>query len=390
MEKKTNTRNQKGEGTIGLRPNGTYYGRITVEGLPRKTFYGKTEREVRKKISQYKEQVIRGEAYVKKIIVSDYIEEWLINYKQPSLKPASYDRLEVTYKEHIKDSYVGRCQLGSIRSTDIQRLINSKTDTLSYSSIKKIYQLLNACFRYAVISRDLSFNPMDGVLMPKEAVITKKTKEIPTLSPMELEKLYDASKLTYSTGKIRFRYGYAYILIANTGLRCGEALALTWDCVDLKAGTIRINKSVERTKNRSGNSENKTLRIIGETKTKNSNRIIPLNARAKEALLFYQTLQEQEGLQTDYVIATNTGQIVQNGAFQNMLNRMLQQLGIAHIGIHSLRHTFATNLIHSGVDIKVVSRLLGHSSVAITYNTYVHSTMDDAINAVNALEYIKL
>ena len=386
MENKLNTRNKKGEGSIALRPNGTYYGRITLEGLPKKTFYGKTEKEVRAKMNAYKEQAIRGEAFVKKIIVSDYIEEWLINYKQPSLKPASYDRLEVTFKEHIKDSYVGRCQLGSIRSTDIQKLINSKTDTLSYSSIKKIYQLLNACFRYAVTSRDLSFNPMDGVLMPKEAVLAKKTKEVPTLTPAELEKLYEASKLTYSTGNIRFRYGYAYILIANTGLRCGEALALTWDCVDFTTNTIRINKSVERTKNRSGKSENKTLRIIGETKTKNSNRTIPLNARAKEAMLFYKALQKKEGLQTDYVIATNTGQIVQNGAFQNMLNNMLKQLGIAHIGIHSLRHTFATNLIHSGVDVKVVSKLLGHASVSITYNTYVHTTMDDAILAVQALE----
>ena len=386
MDNKLNTKNAKGEGSIGLRPNGTFYGRITITGFPKKTFYGKTEREVRAKMNAYKEQVIRGEAFVKKILVSDYVEEWLQNYKQPVLKPASYDRLEVTFKEHIKDSYVGRCQLGNIHSTDIQKLINSKTDTLSYSSIKKIYQLLNACFRYAVTSRDLTFNPMDSVIMPKEAVLAKKTKEVPILTPVEAEKLYEASKQTFSTGNIRFRYGYAYILILNTGLRCGEALALTWDCVDFAKNTIYINKSVERTKNRSGKSENKTLRIIGETKTKSSNRTIPLNARAKEALLFYKTLQEKEGLQTEYVIATNTGQIVQNGAFQNMLNRMLKQLDIPHVGIHSLRHTFATNLIHSGIDVKVVSKLLGHASVSITYNTYVHTSMDDAISAVQALD----
>lgn len=386
--KKKKTRNQKGEGSIALRPNGTYYGRITLKGLPKKTFYGKTEKEVRAKLNAYKEQVIRGEAFVKKILVCDYIEEWLITYKQPSLKPSSYDRLEVTFKEHIKESYVGRCQLGSLRSTDIQKLINSKINTLSYSSIKKIYQLLNACFRYAVISRDLSFNPMDGVLMPKEAVLAKKTKEVPILTPAELEKLYEACKLTYSTGNIRFRYGYAYILIANTGLRCGEALALTWDCVDFTQNTILINKSVERTRNRSKEQKNKTLRVVGETKTKSSKRTIPLNFRAREALLFYKTLQEKEGLQTRYVIATNTGQIVQNGAFQNMLNNMLKQLGIAHIGIHSLRHTFATNLIHHDVDVKVVSKLLGHSSVNITYNTYVHTNMDDAISAVQTLDIV--
>lgn len=382
----SHARNRKGEGSISQRPNGTYYGRITLEGLPKKTFYGKTEKEVRDKLNKYKAQVIRGEAYTKKILVRDYIEEWLITTKRPALKPSSYDRLEVTFKEHIKNSYVGRCQLGSIRSNDIQKLINSKMDTLSYSSIKKIYQLLNNCFKYAITSRDLSFNPMNGVEMPNEANLAKKTKEISTLTPDELIKLREASHLTYSTGNLRYRYGYAYILIANTGLRCGEALALTWDCVDFEKNTILINKSVQRTKNRSEKSENKTLRIIGETKTKKSNRTIPLNARAKEALLFYKALQEKEGLQTSYVIATNTGQIVQNGAFQNMLNNMLKHLGISHVGIHALRHTFATTLIHAGVNIKTVSELLGHSSISITYNTYVHTSVDDEVSAVKALE----
>lgn len=91
-------------------------------------------------------------------------------------------------------------------------------------------------------------------------------------------------------------------------------------------------------------------------------------------------------MQTDYVIATSTGQIVQNGAFQNMLNNMLKPLGISHVGIHALRHIFATSLIHTGVDIKVVSELLGHSSINITYNTYIHTTLDDKVSAVKAVE----
>ena len=108
-EKNTATRRAKGEGSISMRPNGTYHGKITLPGYPRKDFYGKTEKEVQAKMKAYKEQTIRGEAYTKKIFVRDYIENWLITYKQPLLKPTSYDRLEVTFREHIKDSYVGKC-----------------------------------------------------------------------------------------------------------------------------------------------------------------------------------------------------------------------------------------------------------------------------------------
>ncbi len=386
----TNKRNDKGEGSIAMRPNGTYYGRITIPGFPKKTVYGKTEREVKQKLREYKESVIRGEAYINKMRVSEYIEEWLINFKQPMLKPTSYDRLEMTYNHHIKNSYVGKCQLGSIKSSDLQKLISSKTSSLSYSSIKKIYELLKACFTHAVISKDLTHNPMDGVIMPKESVIAIKTKEISILSGDNIEAIHAAAKATYSTGKPKYRYAYAYMLILNTGLRCGEALALTWDCIDFKKGTITVKKSVSTVQNRENKGDTKSIQVVGTVKTKQGNRIIPMNDVAREALLFYKNLREASKLSTDLVIFTQTGKISQHGEFQRMLNKILGESHSEHIGIHALRHTFATNLLNSGADIKVVSKLLGHSSVNITYNTYIHPSIDDSVNAVNLLNSRKI
>lgn len=107
----------------------------------------------------------------------------------PSLKAASYDRLERTYQKQIKNTPVGRSQLGTLTSMEIQTLINSYTTTLSYSSLKKVYDLLNNCFRYAVAVRDTGYNPVDGVRLPKQENLKIRTKEIEILSEADIDRL---------------------------------------------------------------------------------------------------------------------------------------------------------------------------------------------------------
>ena len=102
------------------------------------------------------------------------------------MKPASYDRLERTYNRQIKHSLVGRSQLGSLTSMEIQALINSYTSSLAYSTLKKVYDLLNNCFRYAVAVRDIGYNPVDGVQLPKQENMAIQPKEIEILSSEDL------------------------------------------------------------------------------------------------------------------------------------------------------------------------------------------------------------
>ena len=92
----------------------------------------------------------------------------------PSLKPSSYDRLKQTYLKQIKNTSVGRSQLGTLTSLGIQALINSYTTTLSYSTLKKVYDLLNNCYRYAVATRNIGYNPVDGVQLPKQENMSNK------------------------------------------------------------------------------------------------------------------------------------------------------------------------------------------------------------------------
>lgn len=379
-------RKKKGTGTIVKKPNGTYLGKIRIAGYDTFYYSGKSEREVQKKLNEFKAMTDREEIIPRKQTVNTYIRNWLNTVKKPSIKAASYDRLERTFEKQIEPTRVGRSQLGTLSAMEIQQLLNSYTQTLSYSTIKKVYGLLNNCFRYAVAVRDISYNPVDGVVLPKEENIVIPTKEIQIMSETDMQTLEASMKLRYSNGTVRYRYAAAYVLIANTGLRSGEALALTWDNIDFSNQIITISQNASRIKNRDSQTSGGSRQIITSTKTKSGVRRIPLNDKALSALYQLKEQQEHSHIQTNFVIATSNGNMVVQNSFYQIFQNMQKSLGMMPVTIHALRHTFASNLIKAGVDIKIVSQLLGHSSVKITYDTYVHTDLSSAFSAVRKLK----
>lgn len=280
----TKKRRKKGEGSITQKENGTYLGRISISGYDPFSCVGATRKEVEKKMEAFRISTLKGEVVPKKVLVNNYIESWLLDVKKPSLKPASYDRLERTYQNQIKDSLVGRCQLGNIRTIDIQKLINDKSQSLSYSSLKKIYELLNSCFNHAVAIRDMDFNPVMAVKMPKKENLKKQTKTIDVFSARELEEIERVAAISYRTGREKYKHVYLFILLANTGMRAGEALALTWKDVDIEKRLIHVNKSASMVVDRDGETGKKYKTIITTVKSRSGNRVIPCNEKAMEAL----------------------------------------------------------------------------------------------------------
>ena len=105
---------------------------------------------------------------------------------------------------------------------------------------KEVYDLLNNCYRYAVATRNIGYNPVDGVQLPKQENMSIQTKEIAILPDVDVELLEAAQSMCYKTGRLRYWYAPAYALILNTGLRSGEALALTWDNVNFHTKTLTI------------------------------------------------------------------------------------------------------------------------------------------------------
>ncbi len=162
------------------------------------------------------------------------------------------------------------------------------------------------------------------------------------------------------------------------GPRIGEVCALKWGDFDFQNGTIRINKTVSRIQNLENGERKGTRIVIGSPKTDCSLRTIPLPA----AILQY--CQERRREDSIYVM-TGTEKPMEPRGCLARFKRFQKRLGIEEHTWHSLRHTFATRCVESGVDIKSLSEIMGHSDVEITMQRYVHPSMDTKKEQVNKL-----
>jgi integrase len=353
-------------------PNGKIKYNVKYQGI-RKTFYGDTEREVKDKYRRFIIEVSNGLDIIR-ITVSEAIEKWLTTVKQMTLKQASYDRLERTYELYVKQE-IGNIQLNKITTVQCQSVINKHMMSMSYSSVKKIFELMKSCFSYYVKTGDIKKNPMDLVVMPRESLFEKKTKQIVIPSVDEMEQLYEVAgyKLPNGTPLYTKAYVEAVRILANTGIRTGELLALTEDKVSYENATIRIDRSISEVKNRNAaENEPKMKRIVTEPKTKNGVRTITVNSITINALKGLKEYYKERKFESEYFILNNKGKPASIHDIERTLRTICQAAGIKPFGPHTLRHYFASRCIANGVDVLALSKHLGHSSVSITLNTYAH------------------
>lgn len=182
-----------------------------------------------------------------------------------------------------------------------------------------------------------------------------------------------------------YRLGYGLVLILFTGLRLGEALGLRWEDIDFEKRNLKVERTLEYVKNRNAaQGEPRYCFVEGSTKTTSGERIIPLNQSAFHALRELQKINSR----FPRVFSNAKGNPINPRNLNRAHDCILEQAGIPHIGIHALRHTFASQLFANKVDIKIVSRLLGHADVGITYNTYIHLLKEDLPSATDTLDNI--
>ena len=379
-------KNDNGFGSIRQRKDGRWEAHLQVGVLPngkpdRVSVYGKSETEIKRKLKSLLRTGSESTSEQrKKTTLSEYIVSWLEKFKKNELKASSYDRLETIIKKHIVP-FNGNIQLQAITSLDIQEHINTmKAEGYSYSSIKKVYEGYNAALRQALYEDLIKKNPCYAVTLPHRDEID--LKEISILNSDEELIFVNETKRRYGNEKNVYRLGYAFILILNTGIRIGEALALTWEKVDFHKRIIFINANIGLVKNRYKQDDSKNyIMVEGTTKSKSGNRKIPLNDEALEALL---ELKKITG-GYKYVMSTSKNRIITPHSIANTINCIYNHCGIEKRGIHALRHTFASKLFQKNVDVKIISKLLGHNDVNITYNTYIHLIEDHVTEAVALL-----
>lgn len=260
-ETRTRQRREKGEGCISQRTDGTWTARIRVgltpEGKPKiKAFYGKTEREVKKKLKDFEKELHKNDgAVAQRSTVGAYMLNWLNSVKSNELKPKSFDRLEQTLTYQVIP-YIGHLQVAAIQPDDVQKMLNDlKTAGKSYSTIKKAYDAVNECFRTGMIKKTVTGNPALGVSVPaKKTFVPSRIK---CYTKEESESLCEAAVKCYRNGKMIYRLGSAIPLTLNTGLRMSELLGLKWSDISLEDRIITVSGTRVIVKDRTGKSENR-------------------------------------------------------------------------------------------------------------------------------------
>lgn len=353
----------KGEGTIFKNEKkniwvGQYYNGFKEDGKPiRKTVYGKTKAEVSEKINDimYKK---RNNLYLEKINITliEIIEKnRQEKYEANIIGDVQYARLKSTEKK-IKENNIANMPIQDIKSSDIQELLNSNSN-LSESYIRKIYELLNGAFKKAIKKRIILSNPLEDVIKPKSK---QETKEIRALT------ITEQSKLTEYLKSVRIdeeKYKVCLLLEMYMGLRIGEALALTSNDINLKDGYIKITRTLTKDKNFNIVMNNRAKTFAGRRK-------LPILDIVKDELKEQIEIAKNN---RDNLLFLCDNEYVRPNSVNSVLKRIFRtQLGLSdkNISIHALRHTYATRSIEAGMNPVVLQRLMGHTDVKITLNTY--------------------
>ena len=380
---------------IKERSDGRFEGRITVNGN-RKSFYGKTKSEVKNKAKEFLLKVENGYKDPRKILFSEYALYWLQTYKWNKIEPSSYTRLYRVYECQIKDT-LGKKMIGDITTKDIQKLIDEHANPssnnvkpLALSGLKRIIQFIRPCMNMAIEEEIIYKNPCDNVILPKESCIQVDTRMQCSLNDDEIEQFRNCALGKYKTSNEYYsRDFFILLLIVNLGLRVGEALALQWDDIDFDKRLIYINKTVQSNiLNFNHENGNNVVynRIKKSTKTKSGVRVLQINDDVMQYLTELKEYDKRHHISSQYVSCTSVGTMNSSRNLQRSLDRLINKTNITkRVTLHTLRHTFGSTLLRRGVGIEVISKLMGHANITITYQKYIHSIQEEEAKAMNMI-----
>lgn len=366
-------RRGNGEGSVHQRADGRWQAIVTLPNGKRKYIYRKTRQAASIGMTAALRDVALGIPVVaEKQNVGEYLTTWLEG-AAPSLAPRTYTR----YRSHITRHLIpalGRVKLARLTAQQVQSLYAVRLKAgAAAGTVRQMHAVLRRALGDATRLSVLPRNVATLVTVPKP---TKE--EVRVLSPEEAR--------TFLSTLEGERLESMYMLAVSTGMRLGELLALRWRDVDLDAGAIHIRATL-----RYRNSE---IYFWDPPKTRKSKRKIALSTTALTSLRCHKARQAEERLvagpawrNDDLVFCTIIGGAL-NGNHLSGRNfpMILKRAELPRIRFHDLRHTCATLLLRRGVHPKVVSELLGHSTIQMTLDRYSHVLPDMQQAATSAMD----
>lgn len=384
--KNDNTRRVKGEGTIRKKGNG-YEGRITVEvnGVRKQvSVYDKSQRVVVEKMQELRKK--RDDNYYienKNITLEEWLKEWMRVYKKPYISPRTYQGYVEKSKTILE--HLGNMQLQKIELYHLQKFISDlQNEGKSPKSLRHYYSILKMSFDDAIMCRHISLNP------------TRNLK-LPSMRRKELNIMTKEEQLVFEGFMKKYRMGTAYIVLVNTGLRAGELSGLTWKDVDFENKALYVRRGMQKITTYDDDfNKIKRERKVTDVKTENSYRVVPMLDKVVRILQEYkkkvQTEQEElaelgEGFKDDdFIFKTKYNHPITSEYLRKTCQGICKSNNFRKVGIHELRHTFATRSIEAGIDLRVLQEILGHASYSTTADIYVHILGQVKLSQMNRLE----
>lgn len=357
---------QQGDGSVFLRKDGRWEGRIVVgykeNGYPQtKSVTAQTQTECKEKLAKLREEYGRRSERLKpEMMFGDWIDFWYQNFSKPKLRQTTQECYEDRIYTHIIPS-IGQIPLNKLTQNDMQQFyaklkkngrkkhIDLFGPGLSDRMVRSCHTTCRTALEKAVAEGLIRTNPAKGCKLPP-----KKAKEMQILTQPEI--------LRFLTQAKEEGYYEMFLLEITTGMRKGELLGLKWKDLNFNTGELHISRQVVKAKSQM---------IVSPPKTKSSIRTIILPPDMVELLAELKATQNSEWI---FPSPTNPTIPRNPSAIYSRFQLILERAQCKRIRFHDLRHTFATMALENGMDIKTLSAMIGHVSAETTLNIYSHIT----------------
>lgn len=372
---------RKGE-NIYKRKDGRWEGRYISgrkeNGRARYTsIYGHSYMEIKEELNKRRAEHADKKLSACRLTVKVLCLQWLDQVRS-TVKESSYFRYEQLVKKHIIPTLGGQ-RADTLTGNFLSRFVNGKLEHgrldgkggLSAKTVQDITIVVKSVLKLAEQEYGLT-NRSSTVKLPKagqaEAHVLCST---------------DTLRLEQHLRSMPDNSNAGILLCLYTGIRLGEVCALRWSDIDWEKHILRIRKTVLRLPRGSDDSEGKTRLTLTKPKTKSAEREIPLPSALWEYLGRIAKCQNENA----YILTGQVGRFMDPRTYQYRFQSLLKRLRIEPVCFHSLRHTFATQSIQCGIDVKSLSEILGHATVEMTLKRYVHSSMEIKCRQIEQLKF---
>ena len=352
-----------GEGSIRRRTDGTWESRLTVNGK-RRSVYGKTQAEVRRKLEGLKSARDNGiDLDAARMTVSEWLDIWMRDYRG-GIKDSTKASYAQDIRLHIVP-YIGKIQLARLKAADVQKMYNLVVENgLSPKSVKNTHGILHKALSQAVKLGFVEKNVCDCC-------------ELPAIRKKEMHPIVDETLARFLEAIRTDAYGDLMFVALFTGLRESELIGLTWDCIDFEKKKIRVYRQLSKPRGVNANG----LYVFSDLKNKKERTFTPMDA-VLEVLAHVREQQSEWKRKCggawdnpyNLVFTNETGKNLCTTTVWKRFKRIAVAIGAEESRFHDLRHSFATLSIEAGSDIKTVSESLGHATTAFTMDVYGHTS----------------